>query len=392
MGDANTYPNLPDISPNGQPLDWAWLRGARSEWGVQPKPSPRGLTMMDIAVGSLRRGAGPPHPSLDGSPGRRRRSGHARHGLHPQHEVGRLGRERHRALRGGRRPPVVAPPATSRGASCEELADDLEHAMCQVCTIAHRGRDDRRRPAGEVDVADEPRLRRGEDVPLHADHGRGPPRRGVPQASARQRRWPPHVALRRRPACCARSSRPRPTRRPPRCMHLLGEGFILDLFRRASCIAPGAGREADVPHGDAGRGPPRRLRHDAHPVRRRARPRRGRGDPRGPRPRRGGAHRVRHHTRPRHGASPCCSPAGSTTWRTRASRCRRELSKKQFTSYLSRCERAGLSRLERTKLPLDLLGIDPRRPRRIGELRRWTAWTTTSTSTTFASSSPWRRR
>ena len=35
-----------------------------------------------------------------------------------------------------------------------------------------------------------------------------------------------------------------------------------------------------------------------------------------------------------------------------------EMSKKQFSSYLARCERAGISRLERTKLPLDLLGID----------------------------------
>ena len=36
-----------------------------------------------------------------------------------------------------------------------------------------------------------------------------------------------------------------------------------------------------------------------------------------------------------------------------------EMQKKQFTSYLARCERAGISRLHRTKLPLDLLGIDP---------------------------------
>jgi hypothetical protein len=37
----------------------------------------------------------------------------------------------------------------------------------------------------------------------------------------------------------------------------------------------------------------------------------------------------------------------------------REMQRKQFTSYLARCERAGISRLHRTKLPLDLLGIDP---------------------------------
>ena len=36
-----------------------------------------------------------------------------------------------------------------------------------------------------------------------------------------------------------------------------------------------------------------------------------------------------------------------------------EMQRKQFTSYLARCERAGISRLHRTKLPLDVLGIDP---------------------------------
>ena len=47
------YDNLPTVSPIGAALDWKWLRGAKSEWGVKPKPGPRGLTMMDIAVGSL---------------------------------------------------------------------------------------------------------------------------------------------------------------------------------------------------------------------------------------------------------------------------------------------------------------------------------------------------
>ena len=44
-----------------RPLDWAWLRGVRSEWGVHPKPSARGLTMIDIAVGSY--GEVPEHPA-----------------------------------------------------------------------------------------------------------------------------------------------------------------------------------------------------------------------------------------------------------------------------------------------------------------------------------------
>ena len=35
------------------------------------------------------------------------------------------------------------------------------------------------------------------------------------------------------------------------------------------------------------------------------------------------------------------------------------LTKKQLTSYLARCERAGVGRLDRTSIPLDMLGIDP---------------------------------
>jgi len=35
-----------------------------------------------------------------------------------------------------------------------------------------------------------------------------------------------------------------------------------------------------------------------------------------------------------------------------------ELTKKQLTSYLARCERAGVGRLERTSIPLADLGID----------------------------------
>ena len=46
MSNDTRYANLPTETPMGAPLDWAWLRGAKSEWGVQPKPGPRGLTMI----------------------------------------------------------------------------------------------------------------------------------------------------------------------------------------------------------------------------------------------------------------------------------------------------------------------------------------------------------
>ena len=36
----------------------------------------------------------------------------------------------------------------------------------------------------------------------------------------------------------------------------------------------------------------------------------------------------------------------------------RQLAVNEFTSYLARCERAGVGRLDRTQLPLELRGID----------------------------------
>ena len=193
--DAVAYPGLPDESPMGAPLDWAWLRGAQSEWGVQPKPSPRGLTMMDIAIGTY--GEVPEHPGapLHGAPRLRRRHRHAGHGLHPQRQDRRVGRQR--AWSCTRRPSPASgrPPATSPGASSRSCRRPRARHVPAVHG-ADRGRDDRRRPAGQVDVADEPRLHRSEDVPLHPDHGRGPPRRGVPQAGPGQRRRAAAVPLR----------------------------------------------------------------------------------------------------------------------------------------------------------------------------------------------------
>jgi hypothetical protein len=52
MTATTSHDDLPAESPMGTALDWAWLRGARSEWGIKPTPSPRGLTMLDIAAGS----------------------------------------------------------------------------------------------------------------------------------------------------------------------------------------------------------------------------------------------------------------------------------------------------------------------------------------------------
>ena len=142
--------------------------------------------------GQLRRGARASAAPVDGTPRCRRRPGHARHGLHPQQQDRRVGRERDGVVRGGRCPPVERHPRhpVERAARAAR-----RHRARDVPGVhhAHRGRDDRRRPARQVDVADEPRLPRSEDVPLHPDHGRGTSRRGVPQAGPRQRRWSAHV-------------------------------------------------------------------------------------------------------------------------------------------------------------------------------------------------------
>jgi len=38
MADDETVRDLPEVTPMGKPLDRAWLRGAKSEWGMRPAP------------------------------------------------------------------------------------------------------------------------------------------------------------------------------------------------------------------------------------------------------------------------------------------------------------------------------------------------------------------
>ncbi len=38
MADDETVRDLPEVAPMGKPLDRAWLRGAKSEWGMRPAP------------------------------------------------------------------------------------------------------------------------------------------------------------------------------------------------------------------------------------------------------------------------------------------------------------------------------------------------------------------
>jgi len=134
MAVSETYDQLPDTSPMGAPLDWAWLRGARSEWGVHPKPSPRGLTLLDVAVGSY--GEVPDHP-----PGRTMAPrgadidpGSADMGYILNNKTD-MWSENVRELY---EEAVARQWSATRDIPWEELEEldnDVEHAMCQLCTV-----------------------------------------------------------------------------------------------------------------------------------------------------------------------------------------------------------------------------------------------------------------
>jgi len=140
-------------------------------------------------------------------------------------------------------------------------------------------------------------------------------------------------------------------------LHLLGEGFILDLFRQGEAIAP-----TDVEKRIFRMTMQDEARHVAY----------------------GTLHlrySVEHdpdvadeiHEALDHGeeamvslgAAPDMSTALALLLAGGADKVeevgfplQRQLAVNQFTSYLARCERAGVSRLDRTKLPLELLGVD----------------------------------
>ncbi|MEZ5257531.1 MAG: hypothetical protein R2705_11740 [Ilumatobacteraceae bacterium] len=140
-------------------------------------------------------------------------------------------------------------------------------------------------------------------------------------------------------------------------MHLLGEGFILDIFRMGELIAPSPveKRMFRMAMQDEARHVAYGTMHIRYGVEQ---------DP-------DIAEEI--HEALDHGEvvltqfgtnqdfgprSQCCSAAVGHV-EDKGFPLQMELQRKQFTSYLARCERAGISRLHRTKLPLELLGIDP---------------------------------
>lgn len=362
------YPELPGASPLGQELDWAWLAGHNSEWGVHPKPSPRGLTMMDIAVGS--------------------------YGDVPEHPV-------HRAM--AARGADIDPDTPDMGyilnsktdvwsdnvtelyeeavarqwsatrdipwGELRELPSDLEHAMCQLCTTLSEI---------EMIASDLPAKwmwRMNHDfieakmflctqIMDEARHSEVFRKRALANGGGLLKsRSGPETLLRT-------ILEAKTYTQATALLHLLGEGFILDLFRQGEAIAP-----TDVEKKIFRMTMQDEARHVAY-----------------------GTLHLRYavekdpdvaeeiHEALDHGEEAMIALGGAPDLSTALALLlaggadkveevgfplQMQLARNQFTSYLARCERAGISRLERTKLPLDLLGIDTEALKaRVGEAAR----------------------
>ncbi|MFZ6003019.1 MAG: ferritin-like domain-containing protein [Actinomycetota bacterium] len=349
-----TYPNLPETSPMGQPLDWAWLRGARSEWGVQPKPSPRGLTMSDIAVGSY--GDVPEHPShrsmaprgADVDPD----TPDMGYILNSKSDVWAVNvRELYEEAVARQWSATRDIPWTE----LTELPDDLEHAICQVCTSLTEV---------EMIAADLPAKwmwRMNHDfveakmflctqIMDEARHAEVFRKRALANGGGL-------LKSRSGPASLLRTIIEAKTyTQATALLHLLGEGFILDLFRQGELLAPGPveKRMFRMAMQDEARHVAYGTMHIRYAIEH---------DP-------DVAEEIHEAldlgeaALVEFGTSPDLSTAialllagGADEVETKGFPMQSALVTKQLTSYLSRCERAGLNRLERTKLPLDLMGI-----------------------------------
>lgn len=356
MSTAPTYDNLPATTPLGAPLDWGWLRGAKSEWGVRPKPSPRGLTMMDIAVGSY--GEVPDHPT--------HRSMAPRGSDHDDDvpDMGYIINDKSAVWSDNVRELYEEAVARQWSATRDipwsllpELPDDIEHAMCQLCTVL-----------SEVEMI-------ASDLPAkwmwRMNHDFVEVKMFLCTQIMDEAR---HTEVFRKRALAngggllrSRSGAENLLRtiieaktytQASALMHLLGEGFVLDIFRQGELISPSEveKRMFRMAMQDEARHVAYGTLHLRYAIEH---------DP-------DAAEEI--HEALDHGEGVLLE-FGSSADLTEALavllaggvdkveeigfKQQFELTVKLLTSYLARCERAGLNRVERTKLPLDLLGIDP---------------------------------
>jgi hypothetical protein len=353
---TKTYEDLPAQTPLGTPLDWGWLRGCRSEWGVKPKPGPRGLTMMDIAVGSYGEVPEfPPHRSM------------APRGADVEGDTPDMGYILNKKSTVWSDNVVeLYEEAVARQwsatrdipwSSLPELPDDIEHAVCQLCTVLSEV---------EMVAADLPAKwmwRMNHDfieakmflctqIMDEARHAEVFRKRALANGGGLLKSRTGSESLLRT------IMEAKTYTQASALMHLLGEGFILDIFRQGELIAP-----TDVEKKIFRMAMQDEARHVAY----------------------GTLHlryAIEHdpdtaeeiHEALDHGedvlvqfgtsadlteALAVLLAGGVDDVEEKGFPQQWQLTVKLLTSYLARCERAGLNRVARTKLPLDVLGIDP---------------------------------
>ncbi|MCP5029490.1 MAG: ferritin-like domain-containing protein [Actinomycetia bacterium] len=349
------YPNLPEVNPNGARLDWAWLAGHKSEWGVHPKPSARGLTMMDIAVGSY--ADIPEHPTHRAMAAR----GSDMEGDTP--DMGYILNKKSDVWADNVTELYEEAVARQWSATrdipwteLQELPSDLEHAMCQLCTTLSEI---------EMIASDLPAKwmwRMNHDfleakmflctqIMDEARHSEVFRKRALANGGGLLKsRGGTETLLRT-------ILEAKTYTQATALLHLLGEGFILDLFRQGEAIAPTEveKRIFRMTMQDEARHVAYGTLHIRHAVE---------NDP-------DVAEEVHEALDHGEGAmvalgrNPDMSTAlalllagGAEHVEEKGFPLQKRLAKNQFSSYLARCERAGISRLERTTLDLDELGID----------------------------------
>ena len=351
-----TYDFLPAESPMGVPLDWAWLRGARSEWGVHPKPGPRGLTMMDIAVGSY--GEVPDHPQHRSMAPR----GCDVEGDTP--DMGYILNDKSHVWAENVRELYEEAVARQWSATrdipwgeLQELPDDVEHAICQLCTTLSEV---------EMIAADLPAKwmwRMNHDfieakmflctqIMDEARHTEVFRKRALANGGGLLKSRSGAESLLRT------ILEAKTYTQASALMHLLGEGFILDIFRQGELIAPTEveKRMFRMAMQDEARHVAYGTMHIRYAVEH---------DPDVAEE----IHAALDHGEAvlmEFGTAPDLTTAlavllagGSADVEEVGFPAQGQMMVKLLTSYLARCERAGVSRLERTILPTELLGIEP---------------------------------
>ena len=220
-------------------LDLSWMK-VPTEWGIRVKPGKKGLTVGMINVGTygdvpdywpyqteMPRGAYP----IPGVPS---------HGLLDLREGRALGRQLPPTSTKRRSSAAGAPATDIPWNTIEPLPDDVEQAICQLCTAPLREGADRRRHHRQVAAGDVLRLPRSEALPLLRRVRRSAPVRGLPQARALQRRRHGHPEPRLLPP---RDASTRASgRRSRSAMFILHNSYIMGLYEMGAVRRAQRGR------------------------------------------------------------------------------------------------------------------------------------------------------